>query len=131
MFYWDKAYRDPLLGDKEKNEYADKGIEAVDMALEMKPDYWEAIITKGLLYRVKAQVAHEPGSPQAVPRPGGAAPEAGDGPAQGDQQAAAGAGGRPARGGGRGRGPEPSRRPRRPAKGRFPRGEAPFSVVSP
>lgn len=57
MFFWDKAYRDPMLGDKEKNEYADKGIEAVNTSLETKPDYWEAIITKGLLYRVKAQVA--------------------------------------------------------------------------
>jgi tetratricopeptide (TPR) repeat protein len=56
-FYWDKAYRDPLLSDKQKNEYADKGIEAINAALETKPDYWEAIITKGLLYRVKAQVA--------------------------------------------------------------------------
>ena len=60
MFYWDKAYRDPLLGDKEKNAYADKGIEAVDVSLEAKPDYWEAIITKGLLFRVKAQVAPTP-----------------------------------------------------------------------
>jgi len=57
MFFWDKAYRDPMLGDKEKNEYADKGIQAIDASLETKPDYWEAIITKGLLYRVKAQVA--------------------------------------------------------------------------
>jgi tetratricopeptide (TPR) repeat protein len=57
MFFWDKAYRDPLLNDKEKNDLADKGIEAVNTALETKPDYWEAIITKGLLYRVKAQVA--------------------------------------------------------------------------
>jgi tetratricopeptide (TPR) repeat protein len=57
MFYWDKAYRDPMLGDKEKNEYADKGLEAVKVSLDAKPDYWEAIITKGLLYRVKAQVA--------------------------------------------------------------------------
>lgn len=56
-FFWDKAYRDPLLDDKAKNTYADKGIEAVDKALDMKPDYWEAIISKGLLYRVKAQVA--------------------------------------------------------------------------
>ena len=62
MFFWDKAYRDPLIGDKEKNEYADKGIAAVDIALGMKPDYWEAIITKGLLYRVKAQVATNPKS---------------------------------------------------------------------
>jgi len=62
MFFWDKAYRDPLIGDKEKNEYADKGIATVDTALGMKPDYWEAIITKGLLYRVKAQVATNPKS---------------------------------------------------------------------
>ena len=56
-FYWDKAYRDPLLSDKAKDEYADRGIEVIDKALGMKPDYWEAIITKGLLFRVKAQVA--------------------------------------------------------------------------
>ena len=60
MFYWDKAYRDPNLSDKEKNEFADKGIETVNISLEAKPDYWEAIITKGLLYRVKAQVAPNP-----------------------------------------------------------------------
>src|SRR5262245_18731810 len=59
-FYWDKAYRDPLITDPQKNEYADKGLEQVDKALEMKPDYWESIITKGLLYRVKAQVARNP-----------------------------------------------------------------------
>jgi tetratricopeptide (TPR) repeat protein len=56
-FYWDKAYRDPDLTDKEKNEYADLGIEAIEKALEIRPAYWEAIITKGLLFRVKAQVA--------------------------------------------------------------------------
>jgi tetratricopeptide (TPR) repeat protein len=56
-FYWDKAYRDPNLSDAQKNTYADKGIEAVDKALEIKPDYWEAIIYKGLLYREKAKVA--------------------------------------------------------------------------
>jgi tetratricopeptide (TPR) repeat protein len=55
-FYWDKAYRDPLLDDKHKNEYADKGLEAVDKALKLKPDYFEAVIYKGLLYRVKAAV---------------------------------------------------------------------------
>jgi tetratricopeptide (TPR) repeat protein len=60
MFYWDKAYRDPLIGDKEKDEFADKGLAAVNTALGMKPDYWEAIITKGLLFRVKAQVTRDP-----------------------------------------------------------------------
>jgi tetratricopeptide (TPR) repeat protein len=60
MFYWDKAYRDPMLGDREKDTYADKGIEAVDTSLETKPDYWQAIVAKGLLFRVKAQVARSP-----------------------------------------------------------------------
>jgi tetratricopeptide (TPR) repeat protein len=59
-FYWDKAYRDPLLDDAQKDGYADKGLEAVDKALSMKPDYVDAIIYKGLLYRVKALVAKNP-----------------------------------------------------------------------
>lgn len=59
-FYWDKAYRDPLLDDKKKDEYADKGLEAVNKALEIKADYFEAVIYKGLLYRVKATVARNP-----------------------------------------------------------------------
>jgi len=59
-FYWDKAYRDPLLSDDLKNQYADKGLENVDKALKIKPDYFEAIIFKGLLYRVKAGVTKNP-----------------------------------------------------------------------
>jgi tetratricopeptide (TPR) repeat protein len=53
-FYWDKAYRDPLLSDQQKNAYADKGLEAVEKALKIKPDYADALIYKGLLIRVKA-----------------------------------------------------------------------------
>jgi tetratricopeptide (TPR) repeat protein len=64
-FFWDKAYRDPLLGDVEKETYADKGLLAVDKALSCRPDYWEAIITKGLLYRVKASNAKNPKARQA------------------------------------------------------------------
>ncbi len=59
-FYWDKAYRDPGLGDDQKDKYADSGIDYVDRALRLKPDYFEALIYKGLLYRVKASVAKNP-----------------------------------------------------------------------
>ncbi len=59
-FYWDKAYRDPLLDDKSKDQYADKGMDAVGKALQIKPDYFEAVIYKGLLFRVKATVARNP-----------------------------------------------------------------------
>jgi tetratricopeptide (TPR) repeat protein len=56
VFYWDKAFRDPLLDDKQKDAYADKGLEAVDKALGIKPDYVDGLVYKGLLLRVKAQV---------------------------------------------------------------------------
>ena len=59
-YYWDKSYRDPLLTDDQKNVYADKGMENVDKALVIKPDYFEAVIYKGLLYRVKASAASKP-----------------------------------------------------------------------
>ena len=59
-FFWDKAYRDPLLTDEQKEQYADKGLEMVDKALTLKPDYFEAVIFKGLLYRVKATAAKNP-----------------------------------------------------------------------
>ena len=54
-FYWDKAYRDPLLTDQEKLVFAQKGLDAVDKALALKPDYFEAVIFKGLLMREKAK----------------------------------------------------------------------------
>jgi tetratricopeptide (TPR) repeat protein len=54
VFYWDKAYRDPLISDKQKDEYADKGLVNVGKALELNPAYVDAIVYKGLLLRVKA-----------------------------------------------------------------------------
>lgn len=58
-FYWDKAYRDPFITDEQKADYADKGLMAVDRALEIKPDYVDALVYKGLLFRVKAQVTRD------------------------------------------------------------------------
>jgi len=54
-FYWDKAYRDPLITDEQKLVYAQKGLDAVEKALALKPDYFEAVIFKGLLMREKAK----------------------------------------------------------------------------
>jgi tetratricopeptide (TPR) repeat protein len=59
-FYWDKAYRDPTVTDAQKATYAEKGMEAAERAISIKPDYWEAIIYKGLLFRVKAQMSKNP-----------------------------------------------------------------------
>jgi tetratricopeptide (TPR) repeat protein len=56
-FYWDKAFRDQTITMQQKDQYADKGLEAVDKALTLKPDYIEAIVYKNLLFRVKAGAA--------------------------------------------------------------------------
>jgi tetratricopeptide (TPR) repeat protein len=59
-FYWNAAYRDADLTEKQKDEYADLGLAAIEKALTIKPDYWEAVIYKGLLYRVKATLTRDP-----------------------------------------------------------------------
>jgi tetratricopeptide (TPR) repeat protein len=59
-FYWDKAYRDPMLSDAQKIAFAEKGLVAVNTALKIKPDYADALIYKGLLVRVKANATTDP-----------------------------------------------------------------------
>jgi len=59
-FYWDKAYRDTDISEGQKLNYADAGLRATDRALTLQPDYCDALIYKGLLLRVKAQVAANP-----------------------------------------------------------------------
>jgi tetratricopeptide (TPR) repeat protein len=55
-FYWDKAFRDAHLKDTEKKDFVEKGIQAVDHALQIKPDYAEALVYKGLLLRLEANM---------------------------------------------------------------------------
>ncbi len=59
VYYWNAAYRDPLLTDVQKTDYADKGLAAAEQALKIKPDYFDAIVFKGLLYRVKATLSSD------------------------------------------------------------------------
>ena len=59
-FYWDKAFRDARLKDNEKKDYVQKGIQAVDHALQIKPDYAEALVYKGLLLRLQANMEKDP-----------------------------------------------------------------------
>jgi len=59
-FYWDKAFRDARLKEAEKKEFVLKGIEAVDHAIQIKPDYAEALVYKGLLLRLEANLEKDP-----------------------------------------------------------------------
>ena len=95
QFFWDKAYRDPLLNDAQKEQYADKGLDggrevAADQArLLGGPDH------EGPALPGEGHGGEEPEGAQRVPRAGRHHPEAGPRAAQ----AAAGRGGR--RGGAR------------------------------
>jgi tetratricopeptide (TPR) repeat protein len=59
-YYWDKSYRDATLKDDQKLDYVNKGIDAVDQALKIKPDYMEALVYKNLLLRLEANLIKDP-----------------------------------------------------------------------
>lgn len=65
-YYWDKAYRDFRLKDAEKKDMVQKGIDAVDRALKIKPDYVEALVYKNLLLRLEANLSKDPKEQQAL-----------------------------------------------------------------
>jgi tetratricopeptide (TPR) repeat protein len=65
-YYWDEAYRNARLKDTEKKEYIQKGVDAVDHALQIKPDYVEALVYKNLLLRLQANVEKDPAKQQAL-----------------------------------------------------------------
>jgi tetratricopeptide (TPR) repeat protein len=65
-YYWDEAYRDYKLKDSEKKDYVLKGIDAVDHALQIKPDYMEALVYKNLLLRLQANLEKDPKKQQEL-----------------------------------------------------------------
>jgi predicted Zn-dependent protease len=66
VYYWEKAYRDFKLTEKEKRAFVDKGESAVEQALKLKPDYIEALVYKGLLLRLQANLEKEPAKQQSL-----------------------------------------------------------------
>ena len=55
-YYFNKASQDFTLSDADKAEYAVSGVDAVDRALALNENYIEAIVFKGLLLRLQANV---------------------------------------------------------------------------
>ena len=67
-YYWDKAYRDFRITDKEKMQYVVDGITAVDQAIQFNNDYMEALAYKNLLLRLQANLETDPQRQQALIR---------------------------------------------------------------
>jgi tetratricopeptide (TPR) repeat protein len=53
-YYWDQTDRHQGLDVGTKRQYVRLGLEALDRALELRPDYIEALIYKSLLVRIQA-----------------------------------------------------------------------------
>ena len=69
-YQWDKANRDFRLSDAEKRTIILEGLQSVNKALEIKPDYVEAMTYKGLLLRTQALVEKDPKKQQELIREG-------------------------------------------------------------
>ncbi len=65
-FYWDKAYRDFRLNDQQKADYAKSGLVAIDKAIQLNPDYMEAVTYRGLLLRVQAAIEKDAGRQKQI-----------------------------------------------------------------
>jgi len=65
-YYWDDAQRNFRLSPEQKKDHVQKGLAAVDKALAIKPDYMEALVYKGLLLRLEANMEKDPAKQQAL-----------------------------------------------------------------
>jgi tetratricopeptide (TPR) repeat protein len=66
VHYWNEAYKNARLSESVKRSYVQKGMENVDQALKIKPDYVEAMVYKGLLLRLEALFEKDPAKQQAL-----------------------------------------------------------------
>jgi tetratricopeptide (TPR) repeat protein len=67
-YYWDKAFRDVKLSNAKKQEFVGKGLESIERALQLRPDYAEAYVYKGLLLRLQANLESDPRRQQELIR---------------------------------------------------------------
>ena len=65
-YYWDNAQRNFRLTDAEKRIQVSSGLEAVEKALALNGEYMEALVYKGLLLRLQANMEKDPGKQAAL-----------------------------------------------------------------
>jgi len=61
---WDRSYNFPNIDPAERTRVVDEGIDALNNALKIKPDYFEALSYLNLLYREKAKIETDPAKKQ-------------------------------------------------------------------
>ncbi len=69
-YYYEEASGDTRLRDEERRNYIDRGLQAAEKALKLKPDYPEALTFKGLLFRQEARIEKDPARAQQLLKDG-------------------------------------------------------------
>jgi tetratricopeptide (TPR) repeat protein len=57
---WDRSYNFPDIDPVQRAHVVDEGLDALNKALQIKPDYFEALSYVNLLYREKAKIETDP-----------------------------------------------------------------------
>jgi len=65
-YYFEKAYRDLTTTETDKIKFVGRGLQAIDEAIRLNPDYFEALTYKNLLLRVQANLEKNPALQQAL-----------------------------------------------------------------
>jgi tetratricopeptide (TPR) repeat protein len=66
IYFQQKVFNDKRLTRSVANEYVLKGVEAVDKALALNPDYFDAVIYKNILLRQQAYYERDPAKQRAL-----------------------------------------------------------------
>jgi len=61
---WDRSYNFPDLDPTLRGQIVEEGLQSLNKAVEMKPDYFEALSYINLLYREKAKMETDPAKKQ-------------------------------------------------------------------
>jgi tetratricopeptide (TPR) repeat protein len=59
-YYWDDAQKNFRLTPQQKADHIQKGLAAIDKALQLNPNYIDALVYKGLLLRLEANMEKDP-----------------------------------------------------------------------
>jgi len=65
-YYWNEAYKNFKLSEAEKKKDIQAGLDEEEKALQIKPDYFEALTYKNLLLRLQANLEKDPAKQQAL-----------------------------------------------------------------
>ena len=65
-YYWEKAFKDQKLLPAERYNYVVQGIAATDRALDLNPEYVDALTYKNILLRMRANMEPDPAQKQQL-----------------------------------------------------------------